>query len=116
MPIMKRTLKQQFITAINAGELGILNDYGVLVTQKAFSMYFSDVKTQYIYSFLSAATIDKSRSDTTRTKYLFRVKKGVYRVHPDILDKKPEKTPVEGVYWGSAGWVTAVVYLIFVVS
>jgi len=70
------TLKQRFIAAINAGELGILDDYGVLVTQKAFSMYFSDVKTQYIYSFLSAATIDKSRPDATRTKYLFRLKRG----------------------------------------
>jgi len=55
------------------------------VTLKAFKAYFSDIKTDYINSFLPAATFEPGQSSVSHTKYLFRVRKGAYLIHPDAL-------------------------------
>jgi len=83
-------LKQRFITAIKKGELGHFDERGTIVTLKEFRTYFSDIKTQYVMSFLPAATIEPGQSTMSHTKFVFRVRKGVYRVHPDVLDHKNE--------------------------
>jgi len=79
-------LKDRFIEAVINGELGSVEDQGVVFTLKEFKEIFSDIKTDYINSFLPAATIEPGRENMTSTKYLFRVRKGVYRVHPDLLN------------------------------
>lgn len=79
-------LKDRFIDAIKAGQLGVIDDQGVVFTLKEFKLVFSDIKTDYINSFLPAATIEPGRKTLTRTKFLFRIRKGVYRVHPDVLN------------------------------
>jgi len=35
--------------------------------------------------FLSAATLEKGRLQMTHTQYRMRLRKGVYRVHPDVF-------------------------------
>ncbi len=85
------TLKDRLITAINAGELGHKDKHGVFFTKKEFAAYFSDITERYTSAFLPAATIGEGRAWASHTKYLFRIGKGVYRVHPDMLEKKPEK-------------------------
>ena len=82
----KRLLKDRFIEAIVSGELGVIEDQGIVFTLKEFKLLFSDIKTDYINSFLPAATIEPGRESMTHTKYLFRIRKGVYRVHPDVLN------------------------------
>ncbi len=81
------TLKDRFLRAIVKGELGEIDDYGVVVSLKQFKAYFNDVKTDYVNSFLPAAVIETGQLSTTHTRYLFRVRKGVYRVHPDALEE-----------------------------
>jgi hypothetical protein len=55
-------------------------------TLKEFKKHFSHIKTAYINSFLPAATLEPGQFTMTHTKYLFRIRKGVYRVHPDMLE------------------------------
>ncbi|HED34751.1 MAG TPA: hypothetical protein ENJ08_11145 [Gammaproteobacteria bacterium] len=86
-----QTLKERFIEAINEGELGLMDDYGVLITREAFAEYFSDIKTQYKTSFLTGAVIESGRIDASQTRFLFRLGRGLYRVHVDLLEAKPRK-------------------------
>jgi len=85
------TLKQRFLEAVVKGELGSIEDRGVVVTLKAFKEYFSDVKTYYINSFLPASTIESGRVEMTKTRFLFRIASGVYLVHPDAIDQYIEQ-------------------------
>jgi len=84
-------LKQRFITAMLNGDLGTTDDRGTVVTLKEFKAYFPDVTTQYVSSFLPAVTIEKGRYAMTNTRFLFRIHKGVYMLHPDLhsLDDLP---------------------------
>ena len=80
-----QSLKDRFLQALANGELGVVEDRGVVVTLKEFKAYFSDIKTQYVASFLPAAAFEPGQSTLTHTKYVFRLRKGVYLVHPDAL-------------------------------
>jgi|GEM_PF-990061 len=79
------TLKLRFLEAVSKGELGEVDDFGVIVSLREFKTYFCDVKSDYINSFLPAAVIETGQYTATHTKYLFRIRKGMYRVHPDAL-------------------------------
>jgi len=80
-----RLLKDRFLEAIIKGELGSIENSGIVVTLKEFKAYFCDIKTDYINSFLPAATLEPGQSSVSHTRYLFRVRKGAYLVHPDVL-------------------------------
>ena len=88
----KLLLKNRLIEAVINGELGSIEDQGIVFTLKEFKSVFHDIKTDYINSFLPAATIEPGRETMTRTKFLFRVRKGVYLVHPDVLELTRIKT------------------------
>ena len=81
----ERLLKERFIEAVVKGELGTPEESGTVVTLKEFKEYFSDIKSDYVNSFLPAATFEPGQSTVTHTRYLFRIRKGAYRVHPDVL-------------------------------
>jgi len=83
---VQMTLKIRFLEAVSGGDLGEFDDSGVIVTLKEFKSYFKDVKSDYVNSFLPAAVIEAGQKTATHTKFLFRVRKGVYRVHPDAMD------------------------------
>ena len=87
MPTSNQQLKHRFLDAIIAGKLGKLTDRGYTVSLKEFRMYFSDIKTQYSSSFLPAAVIETGQLSMTHTKFVFRIKKGVYLVHPDAIEE-----------------------------
>ena len=80
------TLKQRFLEAVVSGELGSIDDRGVVVTLKQFKAHFSDVKSDYINSFLPASTIEPGRMTVSRTRFLFRLRNGVYLVHGDVMN------------------------------
>ncbi len=80
------TLRQRFLAAVRSGQLGRQGEHGVEVTLKEFKAFFPDVNDNYAGSFLSAATIETGRSQMTRTQYVIRLCKGVYRVHTDVFD------------------------------
>jgi len=79
------SLRSRFISAIASGALGRVDESGTIFTLKEFKLYFAEIKTDYINSFLPASTIEMGRVDISHTKFLFRIRKGVYRVHPDLL-------------------------------
>ena len=79
-------MKERFLNAIISGELGKPVDFGVIVKLTEFKKYFSDIQTLYINSFLPAAVIETGQYHATHTKYLFRIKKGIYRVHPHAIE------------------------------
>jgi len=83
--IKQPSLKYRFLEAVVNGELGSRENSGTIVTLKAFRRYFSDIKTDYVNSFLPAATIETGQKTITHTRFLYRVKKGVYLVHGDVL-------------------------------
>ncbi len=86
------TLKKRFLEAVSSGELGEVDDFGVVVSLKQFKSFFCDVKSDYINSFLPAAVIETGQYSTTHTKYLFRIRKGMYRVHPDAIEEYNESS------------------------
>ncbi len=91
------TLKRRFLEAISSGELGEVDDFGVIVTLKQFKAFFIDVKSDYINSFLPAAVIETGQYTATHTKYLFRIRKGVYRIHPDAIEELNNAGCVEDI-------------------
>ena len=87
MPVEKSgvTLKQRFIGAILRGELGRLVEGNVIVTLKEFKAYFSDIESEYVTSFLPQSTFEPGQHTLTHTRFVFRVRKGVYRVHAGVF-------------------------------
>ncbi|MCW8935173.1 MAG: hypothetical protein OQK98_10650 [Gammaproteobacteria bacterium] len=79
-------LKDRFLLAVVNGDIGRVENSGVIVSLKEFKAYFNDITSDYINSFLPAATIEPGQRSVTNTKYVFRVKKGVYLVHPEVLE------------------------------
>ncbi|MCW8936031.1 MAG: hypothetical protein OQK98_15055 [Gammaproteobacteria bacterium] len=80
-------LKDRFLLAVVNGDIGRVENSGVIVSLKEFKVYFSDITSDYINSFLPAATIEPGQRSVTNTRYVFRVKKGVYLVHPEVLEE-----------------------------
>ncbi len=80
------TLKDRFLEAISIGDLGEIDDFGTIVSLRQFKLYFKDVKSDYVNSFLPAAVIEIGQSSATHTRFLFRIRKGIYRVHPDAIN------------------------------
>ncbi|VAW62047.1 hypothetical protein MNBD_GAMMA09-2293 [hydrothermal vent metagenome] len=80
------TLKQRFLAAVINGELGSLEPQGYIVTLKEFKMYFSDITTQYVDSFLPAATIEPGQISMSHMRFLFRLHPGVYLLHSDLIE------------------------------
>ena len=80
-----RQLKDRFLEAVVKGELGSIEISGAVVTLKEFKVFFSDITTQYVSSFMPAATFEPGRFRPTHTKFLFRVRKGAYLIHSDVL-------------------------------
>ena len=86
----ENNLKDRFLRAVVLGEIGVLEAVsfdlcGVVVSLKAFKFYFNDIKTQYVSSFMPAATFEPGQFSPTHTKFLFRVRKGAYLIHSDVL-------------------------------
>jgi len=82
----KLTLKVRFLEAVRLGKLGTAGEYGVVVTLKDFKVFFSDITSDYVNSFLPAATLEPGRTQMTPAKFVFRSRAGVYRVHPDVFE------------------------------
>ena len=81
-------MKERFLNVIITGELGKQSEFGVLVTLKEFKSYFSDINSAYVNSFLPAAVIEPGQYNISYTRYVFRVKKGLYRVHPQAIEEQ----------------------------
>ncbi len=83
------SLKHRFLEAVSSGQLGKATESGTIVTVAEFKAYFNDINAHYIASFLPAAVIEQGQHSITHTRYIFRVRAGVYCVHPDALKKLP---------------------------
>lgn len=79
-------LRVRFFNAAISGDLGYTDSQGITITLKEFINYFTDINSEYVRIFLPAATIEKGRTEASCTQYLFRVRRGVYRLHPEVID------------------------------
>jgi len=93
----ERPLKDRFLEAVVNGELGSVEKEGAVVLLREFKAYFSDITTQYVSSFMPAATFEPGRFRPTHTKFLFRVRKGAYLIHSDVLVAYMRKMLEQGV-------------------
>ena len=84
-PDQHKTLKQRFLEAVRDGKLGYIEDQGIIVTRHDFIAYFADMESSNTLTFLANATIEIGQKSLSKTKIVFRVRKGVYRVHEDAV-------------------------------
>lgn len=85
---MERTLKQRFLRAIVDGELGKRTQQGgATVSLREFRQYFNDVDFNYAGSFLPGAVIECGQLSASHTKFVFRIGRGIYLVHPDAIEE-----------------------------
>jgi hypothetical protein len=89
-------VKQRFFDAIIKGELGSVESQGVVVTLKEFKAYFKDINNSYLGSFLPSRVIETGQYSVTGTRFLFRIKKGVYLVHPDAIEAHRDSYTIKG--------------------
>ncbi len=81
------TLKEQFLSAVAEGKLGSPDPQGgAIVTLQEFKHYFNNVKPSYSSIFLSGSVIETGQYTPTHTRFVFRIAKGVYKVHPAVLN------------------------------
>lgn len=80
-------LKDQFLSAIANGDLGSRNERGeIIVTLQEFKHYFTNIKPSYSSIFLSGSVIETGQYTPTHNRFVFRVAKGIYKVHPAALN------------------------------
>ena len=83
---MDMTLKQRFLQAVISGQLGQCNGQGgAIVSLREFRRYFHDVDYNYAGSFLPGAVIETGQYSATQTRFVFRIGRGIYLVHPDTI-------------------------------
>ncbi|VAW70445.1 hypothetical protein MNBD_GAMMA10-1151 [hydrothermal vent metagenome] len=82
------TLRDRFLAAVRSGQLGTRSGPGVVVTIGEFKRFFQDVNRNYVTSFLPMAAIETGRLQMTYTKYIFRLQRGIYFVHPGVFKEK----------------------------
>ena len=88
---MDATLKQRFLQAIVSGKLGKINEQGgAIVSLREFRSYFNDVDFNYAGSFLPGAVIEEGQFSASHTRFVFRIGRGVYLVHPDAINEYKE--------------------------
>ena len=81
------TLKERFLKAVITGDLGRADEFGIIVSLFEFKNYFKDIDSSYINTFLAAAVIETGQNSITHTKYLFRMNRGEYLLHPDVIEE-----------------------------
>jgi hypothetical protein len=85
---MEMTLKQRFLHAIVQGEIGDINELGgAVVSLREFRRYFHDIDFNYAGSFLPGAVIETGQMSATHTRFVFRIGRGKYMVHPDAIEE-----------------------------
>ncbi len=89
---MRKKLKHHFLDAVISGSLGTHTDKGVIVTSKEFVEYFGNEninknKKDYLRSYLPSVAIEAGRNLMQHNKYLFKISHGIFRIHPDAIER-----------------------------
>jgi len=67
-------------------------DQGVIVTTREFTAYFiKQGKEDYLRSYLPSVAIEEGRHMMRHNKYLFKIKRGIYRIHNDAIIQHQQK-------------------------
>jgi len=92
----RNKMNVEFLNAVVAGDLGEQSNGGVIVSTQEFKAFFKNVRKEYASSFLSSITSHSCCSDYCKEKYVFRVQRGVYLVHPGAINDHIEIMLNEG--------------------
>ena len=79
-------LKQLFLEALSNGDMGSIDDQGFVITLEEFERKFPHVAKQNSQGFLPASTLKSGDKSISPDKFLYVLRKDVYRLHPDALD------------------------------
>jgi len=86
--IMEKKLKYQFLDAVTSGVIGTQTERGLIITTKEFVLYFEDKsksKIDYLRSYLPSVSIEAGRRDMKHNKYLFKMGRGIFKIHEDAI-------------------------------
>lgn len=87
---MQKKLKHQFLDAVISGGIGTQTERGLIVTTKEFVLYFEDKtksKIDYLRSYLPSVSIEAGRQEMKHNRYLFRIGRGIFKIHEDAIDR-----------------------------
>ena len=87
---MNKKLKHQFLDAVISGGIGTRTERGLIVTTKEFVLYFENntkSKIDYLRSYLPSVSIEAGRHDMKHNKYLYRIGRGIFKIHEDAIDR-----------------------------
>ncbi len=85
---MKKKLKHHLLNAVVSGEIGKRTEIGLILTTKEFVQFFEDKhksKKGYFRSYLPSVSIEAGRRDMRHNKFLFKIGRGIYKVHEDAI-------------------------------
>jgi hypothetical protein len=82
------TLRERFLDALRDGRIG----KDGIVTRREFMTYFSDENPQTTGCFLSNSEMTTGAVHSPNyNHFTIRLRKGVYRVHEEVIKNVPEK-------------------------
>jgi len=85
---MKRNLKHYLLDAVISGDIGERTERGMILTTKEFVQFFEDKhqsKNDYFRSYLPSVSIEAGRRDMKHNKFLFKIGRGIYKIHEDAI-------------------------------
>ena len=91
---MKKKLKHYLLDAVISGEIGKRTERGLIVTSKEFVQFFENKhnsKKDYFRSYLPSVSIEAGRRDMKHNKYLFKIGRGIYKIHEDAITSHSAK-------------------------
>ncbi len=86
---MGKKLKHHFLDAVVTGEIGRRTEKGLIITTREFVQYFEnkyESKCDYLRSYLPSVSIEAGRHDMKHNKYLFKIGRGIFKIHDDAIN------------------------------
>ncbi len=80
-------LRELFLHAVNEGNIGTIDDAGVVITLKDLEACFPDINVRYFHHFLPASSLQNTQQNISAEKFLIQINSDTYRVHPEYFEK-----------------------------
>lgn len=79
-------LRELFLHAVNDGDIGMIDDSGVVITLKDLETRFPEIDARYFHHFLPASTLLNADQTISSEKFLIKIDADTYRVHPQFFE------------------------------
>jgi len=79
-------LRKRLMQALENGDIGHSTPLGIEFSSAEYILFFDDLNPLYRRAFLPASTIESGRTQATNVKFLYRIRRGHYRLHHDAIN------------------------------